>query len=282
MTIEIDWNSEWSELNQNRSNPGDADSWNQRSLEYAKHSSRSNYAKKFMDYLNPHSKQTFLDMGCGTGALCIPLAKLGHKIIAADFSEGMLNAASKKAQAEGVSNSISFIKRAWEDDWFNSGLDPKSVDVAIASRSTMVPDLDDAFFKLNSIAQDKVCITMATDLGPRNFKDIAISIGRLPEKQPDFIYGINLLIQQGYDPELSYIDSYKDERFGSRDDAISYFDEYFDNLNQAELLLLNDYLDQHLIKQDQDSKYHYQLDVGRLIRWAFISWKPKQDIKPRW
>ena len=42
-----------------------------------------------------------LDMGCGTGALSIPLAKAGYRVIAADQSEQMLMAAAENARRAG-------------------------------------------------------------------------------------------------------------------------------------------------------------------------------------
>ncbi len=43
-----------------------------------------------------------VDLGCGTGACAVLLAGLGHRVTAADGSEGMLAQARAFAQAEGV------------------------------------------------------------------------------------------------------------------------------------------------------------------------------------
>ena len=39
------------------------------------------------------------DMGCGTGALAVPLGLAGHKVVAADFSRGMLDRMSGSAKS---------------------------------------------------------------------------------------------------------------------------------------------------------------------------------------
>lgn len=43
-----------------------------------------------------------IDLGCGTGRVAIPLAKLGHHVTAVDLSAEMLRVAGKKAAAAGV------------------------------------------------------------------------------------------------------------------------------------------------------------------------------------
>src|SRR5262245_16567476 len=43
-----------------------------------------------------------LDLGCGTGRVAIPLAKLGYSVTAVDLSEEMLHVAGAKATAAGV------------------------------------------------------------------------------------------------------------------------------------------------------------------------------------
>lgn len=60
-----------------------------------------------------------LDLGCGTGEDAVWLALQGIHVTALDASENMLQVAREKADREGVSDLISFIKKdlaAWEKD----------------------------------------------------------------------------------------------------------------------------------------------------------------------
>ncbi|EHQ91053.1 class I SAM-dependent methyltransferase [Desulfosporosinus youngiae] len=51
-----------------------------------------------------------LDVGCGTGFFSIVMSKLGHRVTAVDYNEGMLEQAGKNAQAFGVGGTIDFLK----------------------------------------------------------------------------------------------------------------------------------------------------------------------------
>lgn len=63
------------------------------------------YLKKFLDKKDSLS---ILELNCGTGEDAIWLASKGHKVLATDVSEKMLEVANKKANASGFGESISF------------------------------------------------------------------------------------------------------------------------------------------------------------------------------
>jgi hypothetical protein len=144
-------------------------------------------------------------MGSGPGVLAIPLAREGHPVIAADFSPGMRQAALARAQEEQLDN-LQVKALDWNEDWIKAGIKPKSVDVAIASRSTMVDDLADAFLKLDRTARSKVALTMVTEYEPKGHKPLGSQQGGREPHVPDFVFGVNLLLQLGAYPELRYID----------------------------------------------------------------------------
>ncbi len=50
-------------------------------------------------------RETLLDMGCGTGAVALPVAEAGHRVVARDFSRAMLDELEKQAAGRGSSAS---------------------------------------------------------------------------------------------------------------------------------------------------------------------------------
>ncbi|TAK84352.1 MAG: class I SAM-dependent methyltransferase [Betaproteobacteria bacterium] len=54
--------------------------------------------------------QRVLDVGSGTGRLCIPLARSGHTVVGVDFSAGMLDQARHFAEAAGVADRCTFLQ----------------------------------------------------------------------------------------------------------------------------------------------------------------------------
>ena len=270
--LDIDWHEAWRERDIKRLAYNGSEYWNGRAGEFAQKSGKSGYSRTFLEYLDLQPGKSVLDMGCGSGALTVPLARAGHQVIAADFSDNMLEAVTTVALSEGLTN-ILRKKLDWDEDWVVAGIKPKSVDVAIASRSMIVRNLGDAIEKLSSTARDKVCVTMATGRGPRAATEILEYIGRTPEFIPDHSYGFNLLLQMGYNAELRYIDSFKSDRFPSREEALGYFRTMIGDLTAAEDRLLQHYLDEHIIEYSGDLPFG--LDRERLIRWAFLTWEPR-------
>ena len=64
------------------------------------------WAQYYLDLVGVNSKNTpiaICDCGCGTGSMAIAWAGMGHAVIGVDISEEMLEAASEKARANGVS-----------------------------------------------------------------------------------------------------------------------------------------------------------------------------------
>ena len=53
--------------------------------------------------------QTVLDIGTGTGRLCVPLARAGHRVIGIDFSKEMLKKAESVTRDAGVLDRCHFI-----------------------------------------------------------------------------------------------------------------------------------------------------------------------------
>ncbi|NLV26044.1 MAG: class I SAM-dependent methyltransferase [Methanomicrobiales archaeon] len=95
-----------------------------------------------------------LDIGGGTGALAIPLAKSGARVTVVDFSEGMLQKLKERAQKEQVP-----IERTILSSWDAIDLEKegfkKQFDIVLASMTPAVRTPDD--FRLMLEASKGVC-----------------------------------------------------------------------------------------------------------------------------
>jgi SAM-dependent methyltransferase len=176
-----------------------ASDWDVRAPALSRTVAGSQYTDEFLARMNFDGCRTLLDVGCGPGAIALAAAPRLDRVYGLDFSRAMLDALGTHARERGHSN-ITPILRAWEDDWS----DVPVCDIAVASRSTMVPDLAAAFAKLEAHARRRVYITMLA--GGRFLGDeIYRAIGRRDEPMPDYIYAVNLLRQRGIHPEVSYL-----------------------------------------------------------------------------
>jgi SAM-dependent methyltransferase len=213
------------EMDAARKTPDDSTYWDSRAEEFSLFADSSPYTEAFIEHLGLRAESSLLDVGCGTGALARPLAHRGHRIVAADFSQGMLDAAARLAAEEGLTN-IKFVKLDFNDPWERwraAGIRPKSVDVAIASRSTMIRDFQAACEKLEQVARSQVAVTVSTEYGPRGFRqlgsDMADGQGGGQDGTPyvpNHILALNILFARGRYPELRYLDSMKESEDGSR------------------------------------------------------------------
>ncbi|WP_170133774.1 class I SAM-dependent methyltransferase, partial [Rhodoblastus acidophilus] len=149
-----------------------------------------NYLDSFIARMDLSDCDSLLDVGCGNGALSVALAPHFKTILALDYSSAMLDVARQRA-AEAGAGQIKTVLRAWEDDWS----DLPVCDIAIASRSTGVMDLEAALRKLDGQARKRVYLT--APVGARAVNPaILAALRRTPEpeiEKPDYIYFINLL-----------------------------------------------------------------------------------------
>jgi len=214
----IDWRKAWLEYKYVRPISDDPQAWDKRAGDYARNSGISPYANTFINYLKPAQGASILDMGSGNGTLALPLAHRGHSVLAADFSPRMLEMLQETATREGLSAAIHCMlldfNAGWSV-WEAAGITENCVDIAIASRSTMVDDLWAAFEKLERAARLKVAVTVATEFSPRETRRMGAVVDGSPPYIPAYIYAVNILMQMGRHPSVRYIDSDKTDEHGT-------------------------------------------------------------------
>ena len=283
-----DWNEEWKELQKVRRHADDAAFWDKRSATFTTKDAPNLYVEKFLGYADIRPGETVFDMGCGTGALSVPLGKRGHKVVAADFSQGMLGQLREALDREGV-RTVFPKQMSWADDWPSLGVRPGMVDVALASRSVATADLRDSLLRLTDVARRRVCVTLATGSSPRTDERILNAMGLSSVLGRDYLYAFNILANEGLRPEVSYIDSERTDTFDSLDDAYDAFARMADDAvgatvgaeERAEAFgRLRCWLEENLVPNERagqpDKKglpeKSLRLREPRTVTWAFIAW----------
>ena len=199
--------------------------------------------------------QSLLDVGCGSGILSLPLARRLKRVIGLDFSQGMLDALTHAAAQEGIHN-IDTVKLAWADDWASV---PRC-DIVVASRSTLVEDMEAALLQLNDKANKRVYLTHLAGGGAIN-RAASEAIGRAMPTLPDYIYVLNLLHQMGIHPKLDYLETAADRRQHDFKTFSRHAAWALAALSEEELVRLQQWYERE--------GRHATLP----LRWAFISWE---------
>ena len=283
-----DWNAEWQQLQRLRRHKDDASYWDKRAQTFTTKDAPNRYVEDFLRLADIHPGETVFDMGCGTGALAVPLGKAGHKVVAADFSQGMLDIMQQDLDAAGVRTV--FPKRmSWSDDWPAFGVRPGMTDVALASRSIATDDLRDALLRLTDVARRRVCITLATGSSPRVDERILSAVGLSQVLGRDYLYAFNILVNEGIKPEVEYIQSTREDTFATPEDAYEDFSKMIRDAGavgatDAELAAacerLHGWLDENLEPNPEAGKPDrkgvpqgaWRLKHPRIVTWAFLAW----------
>lgn len=241
-----------------------------RAPSYEKTAGTSPYAQNFLALAQVREGETIFDMGCGSGTLALPLARAGHEIHAADFSEAMLDLMMRRAREEGTSDLIHPTLLAWDDDW--SGAEIPICDLAFASRSMATGDMRAALLKFDSKAKRRACITLTTGLSPRVDSVLLEAIGRETPRYPDCTFAFNILWGLGIKPKVDYIKSARTSAFDTFDAAIEKSCEVL-HATEAERERLIEYSKQHLHETKRpDGSSCWEYDHERTTSWAFLAW----------
>lgn len=281
--LTTDWNEEWKALQAQRRAADDPSFWNKRAKHFKPRETHP-YARDFLALANIEDGESVLDMGCGGGSLAIPLARRGCSVLACDFSQPMLDVVQEGASYFEVEDLIHTKLLAWDDDWSSCGIQPDSVDVALASRSIATTDLQDALTKLDRTARRRCCITLVANASPRYDTHVMNAIGASVTRSRDYIYAFNILIGMGRLPEVAYIHSPRRDTFESLDAGVADFARMLEGGNEDKLNELRSYIAAHMIENPRagqpgskgEPQGRYMLDHVRMVHWAFISWNPAE------
>lgn len=233
--------------------------WDGRAAEFLKKSSV--YETEFLRMAGIQDGESVFDMGCASGTLAIPLAEEGHKVLACDFSGEMIRLLKEEAEKKNLSSLIDARILDWNENWDGKDLYP--CDMALASRSLMADDIEDALSKLDSMAKRKVIITSPTKTA-RTCREAAEYIGKsIEDKYLEVLEALDRL-------DMSYTCDFLD--LGNRDSAYDSKESCYLKLRRGFDELTGE--EEEDLRKFADERYcDGKLDADWPVRWAFIWWE---------
>ncbi len=265
-----DWNAEWARLSEQGGPVRDAAFWDRRAPQFRGGAEDSPYIAGFRRYMGARPGESILDVGCGTGALALPLARAGHHVTGLDFSRAMLDVLERRAEEKGLPN-VATVLAAWDDDWRAVGV--PQADVVIASRSLGVHDLRAAFEKLTAHARRRVCVTLPED-GLFYGQLLAhAAVGRPLSPRGDRKTAVGVLGQMGVEPEVRLLTHASADGHETRAAALDALRSRVDPADESERRMLERYAAEHLVAvPDGDGRVVWRLEPPVAVRWAFLAW----------
>jgi SAM-dependent methyltransferase len=244
--------------------------WDARAASMSRGALDSHYARAFVARMNLEACETLLDVGCGPGTIGLSVAPHLRHVYGLDYSQGMLDAFTEQARSRGLANATP-IRLGWDDDWSSV----PTCDIAVASRSTAVADLEAALVKLDAIARVRVCASYPAD-GHLLPADMRRAVGRDALALPDYLFLVGILHDLGIRPILDFIEGRS--RFAgcaTFDEVLSKVEELVGPLDAPEVSRL---------------RASYDASDGTLgqepAAWAFVSWETRkrsaQDASGPW
>lgn len=234
-----------------------ASAWDARAAQTSWKRRHDDYSDAFLARLDLGGVATVLDVGCGPGLLSLPIAAQVQHVHALDYSSGMLDGLRAAIAREDASN-VTPWQLSWTDDWHAV---PRC-DLAIASRSLMVPDLEAALRRLDAHARQRACITFAT--GPRaGVPELAELLGRDWVPMPDHRYPINMLLDMGREPQVDYLPESVRDVAQDADGLVRQAVELFGALDADE---------EARVRAWHARSPQHRFGMAPTRRWAFIQW----------
>lgn len=220
--------------------------------------SGSGYTDDFLRRMDLSGARSLLDIGSGPGTIALAVADQLEQVVGLDYSPAMLECMRDNANELGLKN-VQTCLRAWEDDWS----DVPVCDIAVASRSSIVPDMAQALEKMTRHARLRCYMTHLVG-GHFGDASVARALGRQQRAFPDYIYIVNILYGMNRHPRLDYIE------LPGRLAGTANFAEFaekvawsFGELTAEQIQRLQDWYDADPVRAQQG---------GEPMRWAFISW----------
>ena len=209
----------------------------------------SGYAREFLDRADIRDGESVLDMECGGGNLALPLAMGGHRVVACE--------------------NLTVEQVSWADDWE----DLPTVDVFIASRTLRTHDLAQTVRNMEAHTRRRCFVTVPTRLSPHHDLEMLRAIGRSDAIPGEDVYLVNLLMQMGRFPELSYIRRPYPSLGESLDEARDSYEREDGPFTPEESKRLDAFIaENYKVATDSLGGTILHRSYQRDVVWAFVAW----------
>lgn len=193
---DLDWAAMWhQQMDRATFNGHGTDFWDNWARSLPVKTEHSGYVEELMSRLRLMPEYSILDIGAGTGAMTIPIARCVARVTALDNSAAMLDIIKQGAKASGLHN-IDTIKLDWTTAQI--GQDFQQHDVVLASRS--LPSGKDITYSLKMIdtAAKHLCyITWKADSYDALEDELCHLLGVTYSPFPEYAVLYNVLLNLG-------------------------------------------------------------------------------------
>lgn len=243
--------------------------WSDRAQRFKATSHPMGYARMFLERTDVRDGETIIDMGCGAGTLALPLAMQGHRVVACDYSQQMLDRLVQFAEMAGVASNVEPHCVSWADSWDELPV----ADVFIASRSLCTRDLGSTLRDIEAHTRRRCCLTVPTYFSPRHDTAMRQAIGRTEIVPSEDVYVINLLMQMGRLPEVSYIKRVYPPAGEDLHDVREGFEREDGPFTPEESKLLDEFIENNYkVATDSLGVPIVHRSYVREVCWAYIAW----------
>jgi predicted TPR repeat methyltransferase len=199
---------------------------------------KDSYVSKMLERIEVNPEWNVLDIGCGPGALTIPLAKTVRSITALDISSRMLDQLRTNSLANDLNN-ILYVNASWQDAFKHNII--MQHDVTVASRSLMTIDIEEALTYIIAATRHAVYLTFPIVHLPFDY-EVYNAIGSDGEKHPSYIYVYDMLYQMGIEANVEILNSKIKVQFSNIEEAEEQLKLRLAPLAFPEMERLKDYL----------------------------------------
>jgi SAM-dependent methyltransferase len=282
-TWKIDWNAMWRQ--DMDGNQGLRDSvikdsvkrWDHSAPTWSQSINNGNYSKQMISRMKLQPDWTVLDVGCGAGAMALPLARQVKKVTALDVSSEMLSHLRANASKQGINN-IDYVNGLMEE--LIVGKDIELHNVVLSSRSIglVQRELRRALAAFNNAANNYIFVTWRAS--ERTFTiGLHKAVGRIHHDSPNYIIIVNLLNEMGIFADVELVPVEFSMMYKSFEDAtkewIWEFKHRGEPLDENEVTKLKEYFNETFVKRKDGMFEVFDRDPA----WALISWKRKKTLK---
>jgi SAM-dependent methyltransferase len=152
-------------------------------------------------------RDSALDIGSGTGAFTLPLAKLYRRVTALDISHGMLEAVKQKILAKNLTN-VHFLQSDWHKLDLLEQCMAESYDLVLASLNPRGLSDAETLLKMSGASKGACCLIAFTGVNRKKHSAALdqIVLGRQLKSAGgnDIIMPFNLIYNWGGQPDLNY------------------------------------------------------------------------------